>query len=189
MKKGIQDKLSLVAVYIRLHFGEQFITNASGFLWEKEGKAFLISNWHCFTGREPDTKKPKSNTAAIPNRVECYLYTNKLSDGQPLPGYRKESVFFPLTQSNSLEPLFFEHKACSSNIDIAALPVELPDHIVPFFLNAQPFDERIEFYPGQDAFVIGYPLGILTGNSLPVWKRASISTEPYIPIAGLKKFT
>ena len=40
---------------------------------------------------------------------------------------------------------------------------------------------------GIDAFIIGYPFGISTG-SFPIWKRASIASEPEIPIDGWPYF-
>ena len=37
---------------------------------------------------------------------------------------------------------------------------------------------------GDDVFVLGYPKGIDGGGEFPVWKKASIATEPEIARAG-----
>lgn len=47
---GIQDNLSLAAIYIRLLFGEAFLANGSVFMRRHEGLAYLASNWHSLTG-------------------------------------------------------------------------------------------------------------------------------------------
>jgi hypothetical protein len=40
---------------------------------------------------------------------------------------------------------------------------------------------------GDDAYALGYPLGLSGGEDFPVWKRASIASEPGLPIDGLPK--
>lgn len=36
-------------------------------------------------------------------------------------------------------------------------------------------------------YVIGYPLGIISGLPLPIWKRATIASEPLVNPEGLPK--
>lgn len=38
-----------------------------------------------------------------------------------------------------------------------------------------------------DVFVLGYPKGISGGGEFPIWKRASIATEPDIQLGTLPK--
>lgn len=40
---------------------------------------------------------------------------------------------------------------------------------------------------GDDAFVLGYPLGIEGGFGFPIWKRASVASEPDIDLDGLPR--
>ena len=44
-------------------------------------------------------------------------------------------------------------------------------------LNDKPFDDLIPEI-SDEAFVLGYPLGKSDRGHLPIWKRASIATEP-----------
>jgi len=182
---GIQDRLSLTAIYIRLFFGNTFLANGSAFLWRDGGKTYLVSNWHNLMGRDPRDKKPMSETAGIPDRVECYLYKDRVSNGKKIEGITWEAFAFPLVDADGNTKVI-EHPL-GSFVDIAALPVSLHEHVTPFFLNEQEFDDRISIYPGQDVFVIGYPLGVITGKPLPIWKRGTIASEPYIPIDGVQK--
>lgn len=139
--KGIQDRLSLVALYIEMAFGETILACGSAFLWRHEGTSFLISNWHNFSGRDPTTKTPLSETAGIPDQVRCWLWKNKVSNGKEIAGVISGDFSFPLTDAKG-KPLFREHPL-GSVIDVAALPVELHGHVAPSFLNEQEFDEEI----------------------------------------------
>jgi hypothetical protein len=183
--------LSLYAVYIRLLFGETFLSRASAFLWRFNGRAFLVSNWHNFSGRKPivgakDDLSPRSDTGGIPDTVECVFYRDRLSGGQPVgAGQIFYPDRFPLTDDAG-QPLYKEHPF-APRVDIAALPIELHSHVIPYFLNEYPFDENVDLYASQDVFIVGFPFGPITGTPLPIWKRGSIASEPRMPIDGLNK--
>jgi trypsin-like peptidase len=187
------DTLSLTALFIRMLVGAECLATGTAFLWRHEGKSFLVSNWHNFAGRhpalgEPQDNKPLSKSLGIPDRVEVVLgkrdapAVGVLQKGETIPW---DTFTFPLI-GDAGEPLFWEHPL-GSKVDIAALPVDLHPHVVPFHLNEIPFEPDITFRAGQDVFIIGYPLGQITGNPLPIWKRGSIASEPYAPIDGLNK--
>jgi hypothetical protein len=44
-----------------------------------------------------------------------------------------------------------------------------------------------EVMVGDDVFVLGFPLGLHGGGPFPIWKRASIASEPEIDLDGLPK--
>src|SRR6266849_4096133 len=152
--------LSLAAVYIRLLWGEKGNSNASAFFWKHAGKTFLISNWHNFSGRkpildEPDDNELLSKTGGIPERVECMFYRNRLSGGQPVSsGKIWYPDTFPLLDDKG-QPLYLEHPF-HSRVDIAALQIDLHEHVVAHYLNEYEFDEDVELYAGQDISIIGY---------------------------------
>lgn len=189
------DTLSLVALYIRMMFDTECLAHGSAFLWRHTGRPFLVSNWHNFSGRNPEIgeqndNQPKSETGGIPNRVECVLGKRALDSPVKQPLKKGETVpwdafSFPL-RNDANEPLYLEHPL-GSRVDIAALPVELPSQVLPFYLNEFPYFEDIPLKAGQDVFIVGYPLGQIAGMPLPIWKRASIASEPYAPIGGLNK--
>jgi hypothetical protein len=185
------NALSLCAVYIRLLFGDLYLARGSAFLWRHDGRTFLISNWHNFSGRKPINDRPDDGqpideeTGAIPDQVECTFYRNRLSGGQLVSsGVIWSADKFRLIDDSG-QPLYLEHPF-GSRVDIAALPIELHPHIVPHYLNEYEFDEDVELYAGQDVSIIGYPFGPITGTPLPIWKKGSIASEPNKPI-GLNK--
>lgn len=54
-------------------------------------------------------------------------------------------------------------------------------------LNTYPDFVEYSVAVGDDAFVLGYPLGLDGGPKLPIWKRASIATEPHYDLEHLPK--
>ncbi|MDP1057560.1 hypothetical protein Q6324_28970, partial [Klebsiella pneumoniae] len=51
-------------------------------------------------------------------------------------------------------------------------------------LNLEDFDIKA----GMDAFLIGYPLGMVAGGNLPIWKRGSVASEHDVNIDKLPKY-
>jgi hypothetical protein len=51
------------------------------------------------------------------------------------------------------------------------------------------FEGFTDFRPdiGEDAFILGFPKGLEAGAGLPIWKRASIASEPNYDLDGLPK--
>jgi hypothetical protein len=188
------DKLSLAPVYIRLLFGEQYLANATAFLWRQAGQPFLVSNWHNFSGRKPPEKEsrddgdPLSATGGIPDRVECVFYKSHHSNGQPVQkgGMVAVTETFLLVGEDG-RPRYLEHSFFRGGVDIAALPITLHEHVVTHYLNEMEFDEALHFYAGQEVFIIGYPFGLITNSPLPIWKRGSIASEPHALIGGYRK--
>ncbi len=183
--KGIQDYLSLTALYIEMAFESTVLACGSGFLWRHQNNSYLVTNWHNFAGRDPKTKEPISDTAGIPDRVKCRLWKSKVSNSKEIPGVVSGEFVFSLRDSGG-KATFHEHQM-GSEIDIAALPVQLHPDVKPYYLNEYKFEEEISIYPGQDVFIVGFPLGLITPNPLPVWKRGTIASEPYVLIDGAKK--
>ena len=48
--------------------------------------------------------------------------------------------------------------------------------------------DKIRIYPSMEAFVLGYPRGMSGGGHFPIWKRATIATEPDFDLDGLPRF-
>jgi hypothetical protein len=87
------------------------------------------------------------------------------------------------------QPQWLEHPVFGNRVDVVALKVaKLGDAQ----LINQPLNTYSDFVDylvavGEDAFVLGFPLGLDGGPRLPIWKRASIATEPHYDLGGLPK--
>jgi len=86
------------------------------------------------------------------------------------------------------DPTWFAHPERAGAIDVAAIPIELPPgrHVRP--INALDLDDELTVEVGMETFVLGYPLDRRPTGTLPIWKRASIATEPSLQPNTLPTF-
>lgn len=145
------------------------ISIGTGFFWTHQGKPYLITNKHNLTGKHFETEKCLSKTCAIPNILKGYSYSKKL---------KSFTFCLPLNQDN---PNWLEDNQNKSDI----VAISLEKYFQPFDSNNDNFNYANEYNSNAiirvslDVFVLGYPKGLHQQN-LPIWKRASIATEPNI---------
>ena len=74
-------------------------------------------------------------------------------------------------------------------MDVVAIPLsdQIKNKYRLFPINAIEFDSRFKEEVADDAFVVGYPFADMTYASLPIWKRASLASEPDIDVDRLPK--
>jgi hypothetical protein len=128
----------------------------------------LVSNWHNFSGRNPKTAEPLSPTAGVPSTVSCYLCLNEKY-------VVREWYEFDLASGG--RALWYEHPRHGREVDIGVLPVDLPNKYKPICLNEIKTTE-MRLRVSHDVFVLGYPLGLVGSHGMPLWKRASVASEP-----------
>jgi hypothetical protein len=93
--------------------------------------------------------------------------------------WQLENVPLYEQSGESIAPTWIEH-AGAPLADIAAIPLEgqrLSQWHVPANCPSLRHVD-MDLNAGDDAFVIGFPQGISGGGRLPIWKRASIASEP-----------
>lgn len=78
-----------------------------------------------------------------------------------------------------------QHPVLGQKIDVAAVPLVCPDGLTVFPLNECPMQAQMRLGIGNDVFILGYPLNIRAEGVFPIWKRASIASEPEIDLRGL----
>ena len=163
------DPFSQAPVYIRLCFGDTELAVATAFIYRVGDTFYLVSNWHCFAGRNPCTTAPLSTkTAAIPDTVACYLTLNGV--------YIAREWHTALLSKDDVS-FWYEHPKHGRNIDIGVLPLALPERFKAMPINDMP-DDKLRLRVSDDVFVLGYPLGLQGPLGLPIWKRASVASEP-----------
>ncbi|MEJ6403613.1 S1 family peptidase [Yoonia sp. 2307UL14-13] len=146
----------------------------------------LVSNYHCFAGRDPISKK--SIGSFVPNFVDVEFRYSMPSQEDGFVKIDERTVRFSLL-SDDETPLFFdllEEKEPAYQADLAALPIEIPGSI-PDVEGSEVLFEHQAFWSlnlganlsvGEDCFVVGFPHGLRGDGRLPIWKRASIASEP-----------
>jgi hypothetical protein len=82
--------------------------------------------------------------------------------------------------------LWYEHPTYGQAVDVAALPLRTAPGTSPSILTVNQLrettDMRIDV--GQDVFILGFPLEPKLTESLPVWKRGTIASEPAYKVSG-----
>ena len=175
------EPLSQTSFYVETFKSGKSIAKGTCFFVVRNDKTFLITNWHIVTGQNPKTKDYLGFYAVSPDRLVVKIYKN-----QDI----LELVDFEVRLTDTTEnKLWLEHPTEKENIDVVAIPVEIPNDKLIFSPETfiEPFNEETNVLVGKDVFILGYPFGINGDNIFPIWKRGSIASEPIVNIDGLPK--
>lgn len=185
IKKIYIELGSVVSIRMRLFYRETELSLGTGFFYEKDSQFFLITNWHNMTGRDPGTGQPLSKHGGVPDRVKLALSR----EGNPL---QWTEVEFPLyqdagTTEHPQQPLWLEHPTHRNKVDVVVMPITIPKGAAAYSAHRLSETPEMRISVASDVFVLGYPKGISGGGAFPIWKRASIASEPDIDLDGLPK--
>lgn len=162
------DEYSAATTPIDLIFRTTTLATGTGFIWKQGDTHFLVTNWHNVTGINPFTKSHISSHAGEPDTIKIYFST-------PAPATDRLAVCFHLYDGDG-KPNWLIHPDHGHEIDVVALPINIHTGAVAHPINfLDSLDLVVQI--GMDVFILGYPLGIGV-TALPVWKRASIASEP-----------
>lgn len=182
----IREKLSWVPVKLGLHANGNEIGCATGFFYAHNKRTFLVTNWHVVTGINPNTSTVLHSGGAVPDTLAlCVSGTKTTANGGQ--GVRWTWRNLSLLDSDN-KPIWTEHPTYGRKVDIVAIPLSGLDETAIRPANAQDLDlEKLRLYPSMATFVLGFPRGMSGGGHFPIWKRATIATEPELDIDGLPR--
>ncbi len=99
-----------------------------------------------------------------------------------------ERIRVPLYNDGLTGPRWLQHPRLAQRVDVAAIDVsEVVKGFAIDHANVVEADAVLEPFSSQDVFIVGYPLGLITGAPSPVWKRGSVATDPTFDPEGLPK--
>lgn len=159
-------------------YGNGEVTNSSyftGFLWRYKTQSYAVTNWHNVTGLHPETKKPIGTFT--PNMLEMKYWISELSDNKHEIDHVQNSILSQMF--NGKLPIWLEHPL-HSHVDLVCIPIKLTyssGHREQC-LNDTVLDKNYTPSVGDDCFITGFPEGMHGPFNTPIWKRASIATEP-----------
>lgn len=171
------DYLSLTTQQLEIGFTETGIifSTATGFIFSYNDKYYLITNWHNVTGRNPLTGEPLSDKhAGIPNIFSTYL---RIKNGNEQAQLEKISLYEDMEMT---QPKWLVHPVHREKVDVVAIELEIKKELIYSSINTSDFYNNIPPEIGDDCFIIGYPFEDSRHLGLPIWKRASIATEPTV---------
>jgi Trypsin-like peptidase domain len=150
------------------------IGSATAFFVEHKQCYYLVSNWHVLSGCNVHTGQPLVSSA-IPDMLKI-SYLNK--------DLKRINACVKLNDKDS-NARWLQHPKRGQEVDIAAVKVIFSDPAnTPLPTSCEATEYSVRMRVGDDAFVIGYPLGISSDHDLPIWKRASIASEPGFGVNG-----
>ena len=164
----------MASIRVSLRLGGPEVTSCTGFLWAFRKENYLITNWHCFTGWDPIENKPISKMGFRPEvAVPFLLYKAGIHD-------------VPIDLRGENGPNWLQHPTFGRDVDVAAIKVPPNDGVLISIPANEVPCQPLDVFIADDAFVLGFPMGLHAGE-LPIWKRASVATEPRMDEGGYQK--
>jgi hypothetical protein len=189
---------SCAVTRLELFFYETSLGHATGFLYNNAGNLCLVSNWHVFSGKNAITLKVMNTDGMMPTRVKFHLTCATVHDTGV------EYHFMPMTAdlTNDGVGLWWQHRGYLDGtgvpriVDVGILPLEayltgIDPKTVQSFENQvlvhQSAKGELRYQQGtaqvgSEVFILGYPMGLAKQAVFPIWKRASVASEPLYPI-------
>ncbi len=163
-----------VTIIVQLQDGKT-IGSASGFFYESKKKLFLVTNKHVFhdkkKGIRPDEFKlilhKDSNDVRVNGEFKIKLYEKDNHLWKQHPKYGEADIALIGIDKNEIQRTY-EIKAFSSE---SFLP------------------EKYPLFPGEDIFIMGYPLSFHdTLNNLPLFRNAMVASIFGVYFQGMPLF-
>lgn len=168
------DPISLTSLRVVPKFNELELGSATAFLLERDGKHYLITNWHVLSGRNPDTEACLDKKyAALPTSLLVRFHARAQLGTWT-------SLELPLINPEGTRT-WLEHPL-GRKIDVAAieLSTQIAAAINIYSLDLELADVDMLVVPATPVSVVGYPLGTSAGESWPIWKTGHIASDPDI---------
>ncbi|MFF1388127.1 S1 family peptidase [Rhodococcus erythropolis] len=178
------SRTSMASLYIELLFNDNVMASGTAFEYLHNGDHYLVTAWHCFTGRHPDTNKFLGEYSIEPDEVRVF-HRSGMNLGQTGLG-QFARVDYPLVDE-ALKPVFYIHPEHGKSIDIAVLPIDRSNLLGILHIPLQS-SEQYPLQVADDLSIVGYPFGFDESSKLPVWARGTVASEPAVPYKNLPRF-
>lgn len=159
------ESVLLSATAIATYYQQRNLTNASGFLFERDGRLFVVTSRHVVhdepSGHLPDRLVLDIHTD-LDNVAEC--------TGFSVPLYRNRKATWR------------QGRDSAGGIDVAVIELDrdaLPDHAAYSAFGPQHLvDEKTQVEVGSNLLVVGFPLGFRDQlHHLPVARQAIVASS------------
>ena len=176
---------SLVTSRLRLFYCDTELGSGTGFFYKSDGRLYLITNWHVVSGRNFQTLKCNLTNGGLPDRLKFTVGCR----GHIGEWMEIDHMLYEDSGANVQpeRPIWLEHAVHRHKVDVVAIPILLPEGAEAHTIDHVNTVPTMALKVSRDVFVLGYPRGISGSRGFPIWKRASIATEPAIQLDGLPK--
>jgi len=158
------ESLLLSVTRVSTLFGQQLLTHATGFFFQRDGGLFLVTNRHVVLDEASDHR---------PDRLEIELHVE--------PENVAVTTQFSIPLYRGAEPLWRQSMDSAGTVDVVALELErgaLPEKLLLRPFTAANLVEQLdEIEVGTRVLIVGFPLGFHdTLHHLPVVRQAVIAS-------------
>ena len=154
-------------------------STATGFFWRSGDQFYLVTNWHNVTGLNAENLEPIGTF--YPSHLDLAF---RVCVGNESTGVHLvlRTIRCSLYDGNG-QPNWIEHLS-RRDVDLVAIQFNIQElgTGTVFPLNDCKFANDWKPDVGADAFVVGFPEGFSGPLRTPIWKRASIASEPNFSI-------
>lgn len=166
------ESLPLSVTRVSTMLGDQNLTNATGFFFERDGRLYVVTCRHVVldeaSGHHPD-------------RIEIELHVN--------PENLAETVRFSIPLYRDGKSLWREGLDSAGAIDIVAVALEraaLPKYMLYHAFTPEHLFRKLDLVEiGASVLIVGFPLGVYdTLHRLPVARQAAIASSFGIRFQG-----
>lgn len=167
----------------------------SAFMYRVEGKDYLVTARHNLTGRHWQTGGCIGEMPVEPTHVRAAFLPKAVATGVPIRLAETNSRIgemhlllpiytFPLI-GEDWKPRWLEHPDLRGDMDVAVVPFTdtRGDALITAWSPPAENPANLgvkwpQMSAGDDVFIVGYPLGLVSGPLLPLWMRGTIASEP-----------
>jgi trypsin-like peptidase len=170
------DPFSLTTVPIQQCANGNVLGAATGFIWKRREKHYLITNWHVVSGKNAQTEQ--QITKVRPDMLRAHFNTRIMNFGKKPCDIHVRDV--------DGNPLWYIYHGRQRGCDVVAIPLPTLDNEPTISLhpiNTLRSEADLAIRIGMDVYILGYPFG-LQPPGFPVWKRGSIASEPDLTRMG-----
>ena len=176
---------SMTSYYVEIYFNELKLSNATCFFSMIKDKVYMVTNWHVVSGRNADTRECLDKGASIPNKLRVYM---PQEDDNDTVSFSDEFYMDIELYDQEGNKLWYEMEKNGRMIDVVAIPLDdIKGEYVTIEEAEEPFNEQFHFEITSEMYIIGFPFGKQTGY-IPIWKKASVASEPELDIEDLPYF-
>jgi len=170
------DVFTTAVSFLEMLFSQTVLATGTCFFWEANGRVYLVTNWHNITGRNSISGEHLSKTLAEPDSIRFNHWPERKLTA-------RREVEIDLYDKNG--PCWLVHPVHGKLVDVVCLPLPFGEEANVFPINKLP-TAPLDLKVAQDVFVLGFPMGIGV-ERLPIWKRASVASEPSIDVEYVPK--
>jgi hypothetical protein len=180
-KTRLLSPYSVTSLLLRLLNDDKAIGTATGFVVQKGGSYYLVTNWHVVTAKNPDTGDLLDPYHRTPDRIQIFQNTKgKLGEWH--------WVTEELYQNPGHIPRWKEHSATVRRVDVVVLPLAVVDNVEFYPLDLKLRDIPIKISPAGQVSIVGFPYGEASYEGLPIWKSGSVASDVDVDYSDSPEF-